>query len=56
MKKVVLTVISFAIAIGLIIGVIIPLAERGRTEGTNVQNQINAVDGKVNSISAPIGT
>lgn len=52
--KVVITIIGFAIAIGLIVGVIVPIASHGRTTGTNADIKFSGADSSISGIAAPI--
>ena len=54
MKKVVLAIIMFAIAIGLIVGVIIPIANHGKTAGQTANTRFTTIDGDVTTLAAPI--
>lgn len=54
MKKIVLSIAMFAIAMALLVAVIIPLAEHGKENGQKVEVQIDTVDTKINSISSGI--
>ena len=54
MKKVVLTIIMFAIAIGLIVGVIIPISNHGKTAGQTANTRFTTIDGDVTTLAAPI--
>ena len=54
MKKVVITIIMFAIAIGLIIGVIVPIATHGKTTGQTAKNGMTSIDGSVSTLMQPI--
>ena len=54
MKKVVITIIGFAIAIGLIVGVIVPIASHGRITGTNADTKFNGADSSISGIATPI--
>ncbi len=54
MKKIILSVAMFAIAMALLVAVIIPLAEHGKENGQKVETQIDTVDTKINTISTLI--
>ena len=54
MKKVVLTIIMFAIAIGLILGVIIPITEHGKTTGQTANTRFTGIDGDITTLATPI--
>lgn len=54
MKNIVVTIIIFAIAIGLIVGVIIPIAQHGRTTAASAKTQMTGIDTNVTSLSIPI--
>jgi hypothetical protein len=54
MKKIILSIAMFAIAMALLIAVILPLAEHGRENGQKVELQMDSVDTKVSSLSTAI--
>ncbi len=54
MKKIILSIAMFAIAMALLIAVILPLAEHGRENGQKVETQLDSVDTKVSSLSTAI--
>lgn len=54
MKKVVLTVVMFAIAVGLIVGVIIPLANHGRNTGIATEGRLDGIDTSIDALDNPI--
>lgn len=54
MKKIILSIAMFAIAMALLIAVIIPLANHGRENGIAVESQINNVDTKIGTLSTLI--
>ena len=54
MKKVVITIVMFAISVALIVGVIIPLANHGREAGITVENRLTGIDGSMNTLANPI--
>jgi hypothetical protein len=54
MKKVVITIIMFAIAIGLIIGVILPIASHGKATGQTAKTRMTTVDGEITTLMQPI--
>lgn len=54
MKKVILSVAMLAIAMALLIGVIIPIAEHGKENGQKVETQIDGIDTKVGTLSTSI--
>lgn len=54
MKKVVITIIMFAIGIGLIVGVIIPIATHGKASGQTANTRFTQVDGDVSTLATPI--
>lgn len=49
-KKVVITIILFAISIGLIIGVIIPFANHGKTTGNNAYQRSKQIGTSIQNI------
>ena len=54
MKKIVITIIMFAIAIGLIIGVILPIANHGKSTGQTAKTRMTTIDGDVSTLMQPI--
>lgn len=54
MKKIVITIIMFAIAIGLIIGVILPIANHGKSTGQSTKTRMTTIDGEVSTLMQPI--
>lgn len=54
MKNIIVTIIVFAIAIGLIVGVIVPIAQHGRNTATSSKTQMTAIDTSITGLSTPI--
>ena len=54
MKNIVVTIIIFAIAIGLIVGVIVPIAQHGRTTATSAKTRMTGIDTSITGLSTPI--
>jgi hypothetical protein len=54
MKNIVVTIIVFAIAIGLIVGVIVPIAQHGRSTAANAKTQMTGIDTSITGLSTPI--
>lgn len=54
MKKVIMSVIGFAIAAALIIAVWIPLATHGKNTGTSNETKFDSVDASISTLSTPI--
>lgn len=54
MKNIVTTIILFAIAIGLIVGIIVPIAQHGRTTATTAKTSMTGIDTNITSLSIPI--
>lgn len=54
MKKVVISIIGFAIAIALIVSVIIPIANNGKTTGQTAKNNHESVDTSITSIQTVV--
>lgn len=54
MKKIVITIIMFAIAIGLILGVIVPIASHGKSTGQMAKTHMTTIDGDVSTLAQPI--
>ncbi|PYG89139.1 hypothetical protein LY28_00962 [Ruminiclostridium sufflavum DSM 19573] len=51
MKKIIISIAMFAIAMALMIAVIIPLAEHGRENGVKAEAQMDTIDTKINSLT-----
>lgn len=54
MKKVVITIIMFGIAIALIVGVIVPIAGQARNTGAHASGNAVKVDNSITSLEATI--
>ena len=54
MKKVVITIVMFAIAIGLILGVIVPIASHGKSTGQKAKTSMTTIDSDVSTLAQPI--
>ncbi len=54
MKKVIITIVMFAITVALIVGVILPLANHGRETGQGVETQLIKIDEKIDSLAEEI--
>jgi len=54
MKKIILSIAMFAIAIALLIAVIIPLANHGKENGVKVETQMDGIDGQIAALSSVI--
>jgi hypothetical protein len=54
MKNIVVTIVVFAIAIGLIIGVIVPISQHGRSTATSAKTQMTEIDTSITGLSTPI--
>jgi len=54
MKKVVLEIISFAIAIALIVGVILVISNQAHTTGNNAKEKFDRVDSTIDSLSTEV--
>lgn len=50
MKKIILSIVMFAIAMALLVAVIIPLAEHGKENGVKVETQMDTVDTKITGL------
>ncbi len=56
MKKIILSIAMFAIAMALLIAVIIPLAEHGKDNGVKAETQMDTVDTEITGLSQAITT
>ncbi|HEY5586474.1 MAG TPA: hypothetical protein VIK78_18530 [Ruminiclostridium sp.] len=54
MKKIILSIAMFAIAMALLVAVILPLANHGRENGVKVETQIDTVDTDIAALSSGI--
>ncbi len=54
MKKIILSLTMFAIAMALVIGVILPLSDHGKENGQKVETQIDTIDTRVNTLTTTI--
>jgi hypothetical protein len=54
MKKVLMSVIGFAIAVALVVAIWIPLATHGKNTGTANEAKFDSVDTNVNTLASPI--
>lgn len=54
MKKIVLSIAMFAIAMALLVAVIIPLADHGRENGVKAEAQVDTVDIEIAALSSAI--
>jgi hypothetical protein len=54
MKNIVLTVVMFAVAAALVVGVILPLATHGKETGTNVETKMDSIDTNLTTLEATI--
>ena len=54
MKNIVVTIIVFAIAIGLIVGVIVPISQHGKSTAAISKTKMTGIDTNITSLSVPI--
>lgn len=54
MKNIVVTIVVFAIAIGLIVGVIVPIAQHGRATAISADTMHDDIDNSIGALSQPI--
>ncbi len=54
MKKIILSIAMFAIAMALLIAVILPLADHGRENGIKAEAQVDSIDTKISSLSSSV--
>jgi hypothetical protein len=54
MKKIILSIAMFAIAMALLVAVILPLAEHGKENGVKAEAQVDTVDTKIDALSSAI--
>jgi hypothetical protein len=53
-KKIIISIAMFAIAMALMIAVIIPLANHGRENGAEVEGQLDSIDTHIDTLSSVI--
>jgi len=54
MKNILVTIIIFAIAIGLIVGVIVPIAQHGRATGVIADTMHTEIEADIGALAQPI--
>jgi hypothetical protein len=54
MKKIIVSIAMFAVAMALFLAVIIPLATHGKENGSKVETQIDTVDTGVTALSTAV--
>lgn len=54
MKNIVVTIIVLAIAIGLIVGVIVPIAQHGRTTAVTANTRYTSIETSIGTLAQPI--
>ena len=54
MKNIVITIVVFAIAIGLIVGVVVPIAQHGRTTAVTADTRHSDIDASIGVLAQPI--
>lgn len=54
MKKIIISIAMFAIAMALLVAVIIPLAEHGRENGVKAEAQVDTVDTEIAALSSSV--
>ena len=54
MKNIVVTIVVFAIAIGLVVGVIVPIARHGRTTAVTADTRHDDIDASIGALAQPI--
>lgn len=54
MKNIVVTIVVFAIAIGLIVGVVVPIAQHGRTTAVTADTRHASIDASIGALAQPI--
>jgi hypothetical protein len=54
MKTIVATILVLAIAVGLVVGVIVPIANHGRVTAATSKAQMSDVDTSIGDLSVPI--
>lgn len=54
MKNIVVTIVVFAVAIGLIVGVIVPIAKHGRTTAVMADTRHTSIDASIGTLAQPV--
>lgn len=54
MKNIITSIIGLAIALGLILGAVIPIAARGRSSASNTIENIRSIENKITELSNPM--
>lgn len=54
MKKIILSIAMFAIAMALVVAVILPLAEHGKENGVKAETQVDSIDTNIDTLSVKI--
>ncbi len=54
MKKIIISIAMFAIAMALLISVNIPLAEHGKENGVKAEAQVDTIDTEINSLGSTV--
>ena len=54
MKNIVVTIVIFAIAIGLIVGVVVPIAQHTRTTAVTADNRHSDINANIGALAQPI--
>lgn len=54
MKKVIMSVIGFAIALALVLAIWVPIANKGRTTATSTLTRSDSVDTSIDTLAAPV--
>jgi predicted PurR-regulated permease PerM len=54
LKNIVVTIVVFAIAIGLIVGVVVPIAQHTRTTAVTADNRHSDINANIGALAQPI--
>jgi hypothetical protein len=54
LKNIVVTIVVFAIAIGLIVGVVVPIAQHGRATAVTADTRYTSIDASIGALAQPI--
>ena len=54
MNKVILTIVLFALAIALVIGVIIPITTSGKSAGQGAKDKLDDTQSGISTLSSPV--
>ena len=54
MKNIVVTIVVLAIAVGLIVGVIVPIAQHGRATAVTADSRHSSIEASIGTLAQPL--